>query len=312
MNYRIEVLKIFLIGVLLLIGNIICAQQDPLNSMYVFDKALINPAFSGSSDWAVGTIKIREQYTGLEGNPSTQTFNFHTPIQRRTMGGGMKIINDEIGFVKTLNAALVYSYHLNFGGGKLSFGLEGGIMRRQIDYSNLILAQMNDKVFPLETQSATIPDLSWGTYFQKKQFYAGISNYHLIKKPFNDSEVSDSKLFSHIYFLAGNVFKINKEWAIEASTLVKYIAAAPIQIDLNSILYYKERVGVGVQYRTNDAFVAFFKVNILDNLRIAYAYDMVTSELSSYATGSHELIISYGIKLPPPPSQKEVHPRFYF
>lgn len=288
------------------------AQQDPLNSMYVFDKMLINPAFTGSSDWMVATAKIREQYTGLEGNPSTQTFNFHTPIQRRKMGLGMKVINDRIAVVKNINAALLYSYHLNFGGGKLSFGLEAGMQKREIDYSQLILSQQFDDAIPAQAESATVPDVSWGLYYQKKQAYFGLSQYHLIKSTFNDAEINNSTLSTHFYFLAGNVFQLKKDWAVEASTLVKSVSAAPIQLDLNAILYFKDRIGVGAQFRTGDAFVAFVKLNILENLRIAYAYDFGISDLSSKAGGSHEIILSYGIKLPPPPSQKETHIRYYF
>lgn len=304
--------KLVIILLLLGVGFVGFSQQDPLNSMYVFDKMLINPAFTGSSDWAVGTIKAREQYTGLEGNPSTQTFNFHTPLSRRRMGIGVKVINDEIAVVKNLNASLLYSYHLNFGGGKLSFGLEAGMIKREINFSELILDQQNDNAFPLQTESATVPDVSWGLYYQKKQTYVGFSHYHLLKSSFNDSEQSDSKLFNHFNFLAGNVFKLNKKWNLEASALVKLVSGAPLQIDLNSIIYYKEFIGAGLQYRTEDAFVLFLKINITENIRLAYGYDVVTSDLSDVATGSHEILLSYGIKLPPPPSQKEVHPRFYF
>lgn len=304
--------KIIITILFLVVSLVGFAQQDPLNSMYIFDKMLINPAFTGSSDWVVGTIKAREQYTGLEGNPSTQTFNFHSPLSRRRMGVGIKVINDKIAVVKNINAALLYSYHLNFGGGKLSFGLEAGIIKREINFSELILNQQNDNAFPLQTASATVPDVSWGLYYQKKQAYFGFSQYHLLKSTFNDSEQSDSKLFSHINFLAGTIFKLKKKWNLETSTLVKLVTGAPLQIDLNAIIYYNNRIGIGAQYRTEDAFVVFFKVHLLENLRLAYGYDVVTSDLSSFATGSHEILLSYGIKLPPPPSQKEVHPRFYF
>lgn len=304
--------KLFLFISFGLSCSVSIAQQDPLNSMYVFDKILVNPAFTGSSEWIVGTIKARKQYTGLEGSPSTQTFNFHTPIQRRTIGIGLKVINDEIAIVKNLTAAAIFSYHLNFGGGKLSFGIEGGIQKREINYSKLILSQQNDNAFPLQSASATVPDVSWGLYYQKKQFYGGFSQYHLIKSTFNDAAESNSKLYNHFYFLVGNVFQLSKKWTLEVSTLTKYVAPAPIQFDINSIVYFNDRVGVGIQYRTGDAFVGFFKINILENLRVAYGYDMVTSNLSPYAVGSHEIILSYGIKLPPPPAQKETHPRYYF
>lgn len=289
------------------------AQQDPLYSMYMFDKALINPAFVGSSDWAVGTLKYRNQYAGLEGSPTTQTINFHTPITKRHIGLGFKVVNDEVAIVKNLNAALMYSYHLNFASGKLSLGLETGIISRRIDYSDLILSTEIDNAIPDGASSAIVPDVSWGLYFQKKQFYAGFSQAHLLKTNFNDNTVSESqsRLFSHFYFLSGTVFNLNKKFTIEPSVLLKSVSGAPLQLDLNSMFYYDDRLGVGVQYRTGDAIVALIKINIVEQLRIAYAYDIVTSALTG-AGNSHEIILSYGVKLPPPPSKKEVHPRYYF
>lgn len=300
---------------LFLINEKMHAQQDPLYSMYMFDKALINPAFTGSSNWAVGTVKYRNQYSGLEGNPTTQTFNFHTPITKRHIGLGFKVINDEVAIVKNLNAALLYSYHLNFARGKLSVGLETGIVSRRIDYSELILSTEIDNSIPDGASSAIVPDVSWGLYYQRKQFYAGFSQSHIIKSNFNDNTINDSesKLFSHLYFLTGTVFDLAKKISFEPSILVKSVAGAPIQLDLNTMFFYDGRIGVGLQYRTGDAVVALFKINILEQLRFAYAYDVVMSGLSDAgASGSHEIILSYGIKLPPPPSKKEVHPRYYF
>jgi len=313
MNTNIKIITVLLS--FFFISGKICAQQDPLYSMYMFDKALINPAFAGSSNWAVGTVKYRNQYSGLEGNPTTQTINFHTPITKRHIGLGFKVINDEVAIVKNLNAALLYSYHLNFARGKLSVGLETGIVSRRIDYSELILSTEIDNSIPEGTSSAIVPDVSWGLYYQRKQFYAGFSQSHIVKSNFNDNTVSESqsKLFSHLYFLTGTVVDLTEKVSIEPSLLIKSVSGTPLQLDLNAMFFYDDRVGVGVQYRTGDAIVAILKVNILEQLRFPYAYDVVTSGLSDAgAGGSHEIILSYGIKLPPPPSQKEVHPRYYF
>ena len=70
---------IFALLTILLLGKL-KAQQDPMYSMYLFDKLLINPAFANSSNWTVGTLKYRDQSTGINGHPKTQTFNVHGPI----------------------------------------------------------------------------------------------------------------------------------------------------------------------------------------------------------------------------------------
>src|ERR1035437_1355821 len=177
-------LKIIILLLITLNGRIM-AQQDPMYSMYMLDKMLINPAYTGSSNWLVGTLKYRQQFIGFDGNPVTETFNFHTPIQKRHIGLGFKIINDKTAVTNNLNASLFYSYHLNFAGGKLSIGLEGGIFNRRVDYPKLILTDPVDNSIPLNAMSSLVPDASFGIYYQKKQFYIGYSDYHLIKKNFN-------------------------------------------------------------------------------------------------------------------------------
>ncbi len=306
-------LKIIILLLIAFSGRVM-AQQDPMYTMYMLDKMLINPAFAGSSSWLVGTLKYRQQFIGFDGNPVTETFNFHTPIQKRHIGLGFKIINDKTGIMNNLNASLFYSYHLNFAGGKLSIGLEGGIYNRTVDYTKLVLTDPADNSLPLTSMSSLVPDASLGIYYQKKQFYIGFSDVHLIKKTFNYKTKNESKshLYNHMYLLMGKVFDISDKWAFEPSVLVKYEASAPIQADVNALLSFHDRVAVGIQYRSSDAAAALLKINILDNLRVAYSYDMTISGLSKYSGGAHEIILSYGIKLPPPPAEKEIHPRYYY
>ncbi|WP_317898034.1 PorP/SprF family type IX secretion system membrane protein [Aurantibacillus circumpalustris] len=290
------------------------AQQDPMYSQYMFDKMLINPAFAGSSNWVVATLKYRNQFMGINGHPTTQTFNIHAPIQKKHIGVGLKIVNDKMSILSNLNVAAQLSYHLNFAGGKLSAGIEAGIYNKKINYQDLILSGRGDNAIPSISSSALVPDASFGIYYQKKQFYAGLSNYHLIKKSFNfnGAEASQAHLYKHFYFLVGNVFTLTKDITIEPSMLMKIQPSSSVQFDFNTLVYYKDRVGAGIQYRAGDAFVTMLRVNITESLRISYSYDLTVSKLSPYAKGAHELVISYGIKLPPPPTQKEIHPRYYF
>ncbi|OFY84216.1 MAG: hypothetical protein A3F72_14405 [Bacteroidetes bacterium RIFCSPLOWO2_12_FULL_35_15] len=299
---------------LILLSDKVIAQQDPMYTMYMLDKMLINPAYTGSSNWLVGTLKYRQQFVGFDGNPVTETFNFHTPIQKRHIGIGFKVINDQTAVTSNLNASLFYAYHLNFAGGKLSIGLEGGIFNRRINYPKLILTDPVDNSIPLTGMSSLVPDASAGIYYQKKQFYFGYSAAHLIKKDFKFKTVNEagSHLYNHMYLLMGTVWGNTGKWTLEPSFLLKYQAAASVQYDINATISYHDRVAVGVQYRSGDAVAALLKINILENLRVAYSYDMTISGLSTYSKGAHEIILSYGIKLPPPPAEKEVHPRYYY
>jgi len=311
MNFFIRTL---LLSSTLLLFKTNYAQQDPMSSMYMFDKMLINPAFAGSSNWVAATLKYRNQFMGINGHPTTQTFNIHAPIQKKHLGVGLKVINDKMGILGTLNVAGQLSYHLNFAGGKLSLGIEAGIYNKKVNYQDLIVNARGDNALPQTALSSVVPDASFGIYYQKKQFYAGFSNYHLINKTFDYSATTTSQdhLYKHYYFLAGNVFDVSKNWSVEPSMLIKYQPSSAIQLDLNALVYYNNRIGAGLQYRSGDALVTMLRINITESLRISYSYDLTISKLSPYAKGAHELMITYGIKLPPPPTQKEIHPRYYF
>jgi len=306
-----------ILGVLLvfMVGQNGFAQQDPMYSMYMLDKMLINPAYTGSANWMVGTLKYRQQFVGMDGAPTTQTFNFHAPLKGRKAGLGVKVIKDQIAVINNLNASIFYAYHLNTGAGKLSFGIEGGVYTRKIDYSNLGLTDAIDNAFPVvPVQQEIVPDLSWGLYYSQNQFYAGVSQSHALPSEFEPNSISNikSRLYGHHNLIIGNVFDLSGKLSLEPSVLVKYIPAAPIQVDVNATLFYNEFIGLGLQYRTNDAAVAFLKVNITESLRVAFAYDYTLSGLQSYSDGAYEVLLSYGFKLAPAKSVKEIHPRYYF
>lgn len=297
---------------LTLLPAAVSAQQDPMYSMYMFDKLLINPAFAGSSNWAVGTLKYRDHATGLAGNPNTQTFNFHTPLQKQHMGVGVKVIKDRMALVNSLNAALALSYHLNFAGAKLSFGLEGSMMSRKISYQDLILNTRGDQNIPTTEVVARTPDAAFGLYYQKKQFYLGASCFNILQHYLYAPNSIMLQSPAHFNLLAGNVFQLKGDWTLEPSVLVKYRSVGEPQADVNLMVYYDDVIGAGIQYRSRDAVAAVFRLQIFQGLRLAYAFDKTISSVSAFSRNSHEVILSYGWQLLPPATKKTIHPRYYF
>ena len=83
-------------------------------------------------------------------------------------------------------------------------------------------------------------------------------------------------------------------------------------IRLAEDLNFDQKFGVGGSYRTGDGVYFLAKYSITPSIRLAYSYDYALSPLSTFAAGSHEIMLSYRIKLLPPPEEKEIHPRYYF
>lgn len=284
-------------------------------TQYMFDKMLVNPAYVGSSNWIVGSLKYRTQFIGIQGAPQTQTFTAHAPWQKKHMGFGIKIYHDQLGVTTENRASLLYAYHLGFAGGKLSLGIEAGVVNQSVDFSTLIRENQTDNALPLARQSVIAPDANFGVYYQNKHFYGGFASYQLIPSKINYTGTTRepiAKLFTHSFLLLGYVIESGKKLNIDPSILVKQVSGAPVQLDANVNFIYNDLITLGVGYRSGDALVTTFRINIAEKLRIAYSYDYQISGLKSYSGGAHEIMLSYGIKLLPPPAEKEISPRYYF
>jgi type IX secretion system PorP/SprF family membrane protein len=293
----------------------VSGQQDVSFSQYMFDKMLVNPAYAGSSKWVVGSLKNRTMISKIKGVPLTNIFTFQAPIQTKSIGLGLKIIQDKIAITNTLAIDGVFSYHIGFGRGKLSFGIEAGGIRNSYDYDQLIRVEGDDPAIPTGKQAYFIPDVSTGVYYQNDKFYLGGTAYHLFNRKKNVLSYTQSEIniVSKNYCALGGLFlEIKKDIIIEPGFLIKYVSGAPVQLDLNTSLVFVDKMAFGVSYRTGDAIIGMFKFDITKNLKISYSYDYVLSRLSSFSMGNHELSISYGIELLPPPAKKVIHPRYYF
>jgi type IX secretion system PorP/SprF family membrane protein len=231
------------------------------------------------------------------------------------MGVGLKAIYDQTAVTNTLTVTGIYSFHLGFGEGKLSFGLEGGMVHSTTDFQKLIRYDADDPSIPETVEVAIVPDASFGIYYHAKSYYAGAAFYHLFNSIplLPDSDNTEMiQMAKTAYLFGGYIFDVSKSFALEPGGLLKYAPGAPIQADLNLNLIYNERITLGGSYRTGGTAAVLLKVDVTEGIRIAYSYDINFSRLSNFSTGSHEIMLSFGRKLLPPAMKKEVHPRYYF
>lgn len=89
--------------------------------------------------------------------------------------------------------------------------------------------------------------------------------------------------------------------------------ATSTQVDLNATFLYNNMVWLGVSYRTEDAIAPMigyqFKPNDKSMLRIGYSYNVATSALSNYSSGSHEVMLNYCVLLVKPPDVADLPQR---
>ncbi|MEM7039120.1 MAG: PorP/SprF family type IX secretion system membrane protein, partial [Bacteroidota bacterium] len=104
------------------------AQQDPMFSQYMFNRLVINPAYAGSREQLSAVVIARQQWTGWEGAPRTQSFGIHTPTVDQRHGLGLSVVNDRVGYTDNLLLNFNYAFRIKMGlRSTLALGMNAGM-----------------------------------------------------------------------------------------------------------------------------------------------------------------------------------------
>lgn len=279
------------------------AQQDPQFTQYMFDRLSINPGVAGTSGNICATALLRQQWTGFDGAPKTGLINIHSPIDKISSGVGLSVYFDQLGQLKTNALRLHYSFHRKLGAGTLGIGVYGGLISRTLG-SNWIAVDpvSDDAAIPDNGTSASGFDLGAGVYYVNPKFWLGLSSTQLPSTKLDAVSIQNAR---HYYAQAGyNWDIVPNKWQLQPSILIKSDAAST-QLDLNAMMLYNKTIWLGVTYRTEDAIAPLIGYqhefsNGKGSIRLGYSYDLTTSELKNYSSGSHEVMLNYCFKIVKP------------
>ena len=302
------------------------AQQRPHYTQYIFNNSLLNPALSGMENYTDVKIGHRKQWTGIDDAPKTSFVSANwslgdeylwrnalslpekgdDPMSRNYMqnytaspahhGVGVVAVMDDVGPLSRIDASLTYAYHLQLGQQlNLSLGVAAGISRIGLDVNELDFGPIEDPAVRNTVVSQIKPDLGMGVWLYGASFFAGASIQQILpqKLVFTGvpTEFSTGKEIPHFFLTTGYRFFIAEDIAATPSVMLKHVNPAPMSIDANIKLSFKDRFWIGGSYRKNDSYSGMAGVNISKLLNLTYAYDFVTSQLNTVSNGSHEIVL---------------------
>lgn len=280
---------------LLLLGGSALAQQDPQYTQYMYNMNVINPAYAGSKESLSLTGLYRKQWSGLDGAPETFTLSVHSPIGEK-IGLGLSAIKDELGPVKETNVYVDFSYTLDLSASlKLALGVKAGASFHEVGLTDLDLIHPGDPFFS-ENIDNTYPNVGAGAFLYADNFYLGLSAPNLIKSVHLDEnglKYGSEEL--HYFATAGYIFDLNDNFKLKPSVMVKSTFDAPVSFDANLNALFFERFEIGGSYRLDDSFSGLVGFQVTPMLRLGYAYDHITSDLSAVASASHEVILTFDL-----------------
>lgn len=284
------------------------AQQDSQFTQYMYNTSSFNPAYSGSRE-ALSFIGLyRSQWVGLDGAPRTLDFSVSSPIGEQGVGLGLGFTSDQSGPTTESRIAADFSYTISIDRfTKLAFGLKGGFSLMDLDTDKLLIYDPTD--YDLARKNYGAPIIGAGVFLYSDNWYAGVSTPNFLEtEHYDEVKVSTATEKTHLYFIGGYIFDLNRDVKLKPAVLAKAVMGAPLSIDIsaNTLLY--ERVSLGVAYRWDAAVSALAGFQVNDFVMIGYAYDYDTTELSSYNSGSHEVFLRFELGTR---KNSKVNPRFF-
>jgi len=271
-------------------------QQDAQYTQYMYNTVSVNPGYAGSRGHISIAALHRSQWVGLEGAPTTQTLNVHSPIGYRGVGLGFSIINDKIGPVSETNFDIDFSYTIHTSTeGRLSFGLKAGANLLDIRFSELNQFAP-DQTLETDIDNRFSPNFGAGVYYHTNHFYAGLSVPRFLQTAhFDESSLSTAKEQMNFYLITGYVWDVNPFLKFKPTLLTKVVQGAPLQVDVSANIMMNDKFILGVAYRWDAAVSGLVGFNISEGFMIGMAYDRETTELgnASFNDGSFEVILRY-------------------
>jgi type IX secretion system PorP/SprF family membrane protein len=291
-------------------------QQDPMYSQYMFNHLSLNPAYAGKDGYLSSALLFRQQWTGIKGAPTTQNLALHGPSANDRHGFGLSLYNDRIGVSNNSSVGLSYAFRIHLGQhARLALGLSGALTNYRADFggvrtgSDIHPGQPDDPSFTGRRINLWLPNAGTGLFFHTRRFYLGASAPRLLEQSLApQGAASTAKQFRHYFFTTG-IMLGDEQAAVKfrPSILAKYQPASGLQFDLNAHVLFIDRFWVGASYRTEDALVFMAEWNVMQWLRIGYAYDYARSSLRTYTSGSHEFMLGVDLNF----KKAMVSPRYF-
>jgi type IX secretion system PorP/SprF family membrane protein len=275
------------------------AQQETMYTQYMNQLLSMNPAYAGAKGVTSATLLIRENYVGWEGRPSTQTIFAHSPLNEQTgIGGSIEV--DRFSVITRTTISGDYSYTITYPGERyFSLGLKLGSTLYYASLDQLNLGNLSDPTDPSFLQPVRrpfMPNAGVGVYYSSPDYYLGFSVPKLISNRITDRDVeigTVSREELHAFFMGGYVFDINRIVKFKPYFMVRMAANSPLSIDLTAQVVVIEKLWVGFTYRVGNSIGAMLQVQVSDQLKVGYAYDLTTTTLGGYNSGTHEVLLGF-------------------
>lgn len=281
--------SLLLLFVILVSASTAFGQTAPVFSHFYANPFQFNPAYAASNGYTEANLFYRKQWFNIDNAPTTLAFNIQAPVGRN-VSLGLTAISDQTILLNTNTVYGTFGYRVRFNPQHhLNFGISGGIGFNTFDFE--AIGEANDPALIGVIDNNSFLAGQFGVYYQFKNLSLGFA----LPKLF-DSRPNSLEEFNEIEF---NKFK-NKFASLSYTINLGDVQLTPTalyrthddredQIEGMVIASYKNIFWIGSSYRNEYGLTGFVGINVKKLLRIGYAYEYPTGDISKVAGGTHEV-----------------------
>lgn len=278
------------------------AQQLPFNNQYQINKFSISPAYAGYNGNIETFAGYRRDWVGVPGAPVKAMMDINVPYDRKDVGFGLSLSNQETGNFEYFSALFSFAYHLEISRySSLSFGIGAEFYRNQLDFSSVQSEPEIVDPFLANNQSlfGTTFDATIGVMFNANNFNAGLTVPRAIGMKVNYQKDIENQysLSRHFRLFASYPIELSRDLELEPFGIVRMTMNSPLMFEASALLNYKERIWATLTYRKMTSFGLGVGGALNETLVMNYSYEFaVGNAILSHSSGTHEISIGYLIK----------------
>ncbi|MBX2907874.1 MAG: type IX secretion system membrane protein PorP/SprF [Taibaiella sp.] len=280
------------------------AQSDQHYTMFMYNKLVYNPGYTGSRDVTSFNATLRRQWVGIHGAPIADNISFDAPVgtymnPTRPHAVGLSLGRQSTAGERYIDMRAYYAYRLQLKKSVLSLGLSAGGSLYGSYRGVYQYFSASDPAFASEID-IFLPNAGAGAYWSSDKFYCGLSVPSLMQNYYDkDQGRKTSKQIRAYYLSGGYVFNVSEELTVQPQFIARYAFngrySLPFNADINLSATAYQRLMVGLTYRTSGGIMGIVHVQISRRLNMGYAYDYMISALNGYSGGTHEMVLGYDI-----------------
>lgn len=290
--------RIVIFVTLLIVSTVSNAQQDPRCSFFWNNYMHTNPAMTGAIYKHHANAQWRNQWTKINGAPTTLWLNYAMKLDSINSGIGVSYEYDVVGLNRQHTALVSYAYHIPIKKMFLSLGVSVGSSTLLFDKSGLVFTDPNDPALPKSSQTFFRGDL--GIALNGERWNAGVSCTKL--NGYFTRNSSSYDIAPHYWFFGDYAFPLGQNWKLTpraqvGTDMLNIYSIVALTASWKNLWFG----ATAANPFSNNGFELgpMIGYDIVGKFRVGYTYEFGINNYPFNAiknNGTHEIILSYQLK----------------